>query len=115
MWTRPVIEKRPLFVLLPEDENTSVHSKKTTRLQRYLHLLPSSDRFIIIIIIIIIGSIRIQAHLKSHDVTHSCTVGGGMRLKVVCNPPLTKRRRELRESSIVAVMKHALLSKALLL
>ncbi len=60
MWTRPVIEKRPLFVLRPEDENTSVHYKKTTRLQRYLHLLPSSDRFIIIII----GSIRIRAHLK---------------------------------------------------
>ncbi len=62
MWTRPVIEKHPLFVLRPEDENTSVHSKKTTRLQRYDHLLPSSERFIIIIIII--GSIRIRAHLK---------------------------------------------------
>ncbi len=31
-----------------------------------------------------------------------------MHLKVVCNPPLTKRRRELRESSIVAVMKYLL-------
>ncbi len=40
---------------------------------------------------------RIWAHLKWHDVTHSCTVGGGMHLKVVCNPQLTKRRRELRE------------------
>ncbi len=39
---------------------------------------------------------RIWIHLKWHDVTHSCTVGGGMHLKVVCNPPLTKRRRRTR-------------------
>ncbi len=36
---------------------------------------------------------RIWAQLKGHDVTHSCTIGGGMHLKVVCNLPLTKRRR----------------------
>jgi len=28
-----------------------------------------------------------------HEVTNSCTVGGGMHLKVGCNPTIIKRRR----------------------
>ncbi len=33
--------------------------------------------------------------VKWHDVTHSCTVDGAMHIQVVCNPPLTKKKKKL--------------------
>ncbi len=32
--------------------------------------------------------------VKGHDVTHSCTVGGGMHLQVVCNPPFNQEKKK---------------------
>ena len=38
--------------------------------------------------------------MELYDDSHSCTVGGGMHLNVVCNPPKTERRRRTTQAEL---------------